>query len=118
MKRADYVKKYNDIYRDIPERNQKKAKELISKLADVLIMMDECKDHVDSDGCVTEMCQGNYSIERENPWSKVYDAKVKLMISLIDKLDKMLPDSKTEGVTKAGENLARLVAGGRPVELR
>lgn len=67
---------------------------------------------------MTEMDQGKYKIDRENPYSKVYDSKVKLMISIIEKLDKMLPDSKTETVAKAGENLAKLVAKGRPVELR
>lgn len=40
------------------------------------------------------------------------------MLSILDKLDKMLPDQKTENVTKAGENLAKLVAGGKPIELR
>lgn len=118
MKKSEIIKKYSDIYRDIPEKNKKKAEELIDKLSDVLIMMQECKEHLDSEGCVTEMCQGSYTIERESPWSRTYDSKVKLMLSITDKLDKMLPDSKTEGVAKAGENLAKLVAGGRPVELR
>lgn len=118
MSKKDYVKKFKEIYKGIGESNTKKAEQLIDKLADVIVMMDECKAHIDSDGCVTEMCQGNYSIERENPWSKVYDSKSKIMLSIIDKLDKMLPDQKTESVSKAGENLARLVAGGRPVELR
>ncbi len=118
MSKKDYVKKFKNIYKGISDTNKKKAEQLIDKLADVLIMMDECKEHIDTEGCVTEMSQGNYSIERENPWSKVYDSKSKIMLSILDKLDKMLPDQKTENVTKAGENLAKLVAGGRPVELR
>lgn len=117
-KKKAYIKRYKDIYKGIGESNQKKAMQLIEKLADVLVMMEECKEHIEIEGCVTEMSQGNYSIERENPWSKVYDAKSKIMLSILDKLDKMLPDQKTETATKAGENLARLVAGGRPVELR
>jgi len=64
------------------------------------------------------MSQGNYTIDRENPWSRTYDAKAKLMIALLDKLDKLVPDQKQETVTKAGEKLAKLVVGGRPVELR
>ena len=118
MEKKDYVKKFKEIYKGISESNAKKADALIDKLADVLVMMDECKMHIDAEGCVTEMSQGSYSIERENPWSKVYDAKSKIMLSILDKLDKMIPDQKVEGITKAGENLARLVAGGRPVELR
>ncbi|MBQ0113989.1 MAG: hypothetical protein KBT03_12740, partial [Bacteroidales bacterium] len=116
--KKEYVKKYKRIYKGITTNNQKKAQELIDKLADVLVMMDECKDHIDEEGCVTEMSQGNYSIERENPWSKVYDAKAKLMIQIIEKLDKMLPDQKADAVSKAGENLVKLVANGKPIELR
>lgn len=118
MEKKDYLKKYKEIYKDITENNSKKADALIDKLADVLVMMDECQEHINAEGCVTDMCQGNYNIQRENPWSKVYDAKTKIMISILDKLDKMLPDQKTENITKAGENLAKLVAGGKPVELR
>lgn len=116
MDKKDYIKKYSQIYKNIPD--QKKAIELIDKLSDVLVMMDECKSHIDSEGCVTDMCQGNYTIQRESPWSKVYDAKTKIMIALLDKLDKLMPDSKSENINKAGENLARLVASGRPVEMR
>lgn len=118
MSKSDYIKKYKQIYKNIPDHNQKKADELIDRLADVLLMMDDCKKHIEADGCVTSMCQGNYDIERESPWSKAFDAKTKLMIALLDKLDKLLPDSKVENISKAGENLARLVANGRPVELR
>ena len=117
MKKSDYIKKYSDIYSNIAGNKRKKADELIDKLADVLLMMDECKEHIEAEGCVTEMCQGNYSIERENPWSKTYDNKAKLMISLIDKLDKMLPDAKQEGIDKAGEALANFITKGKPVEL-
>lgn len=118
MRRCDYVRKYSKIYADIPEKNRKKADEIIGKLADVLIMMDNCQTHIKSEGLVTKMDQGKYEIDRENPWSKVYDAKAKLYIALIEKLDKMVPDSKADTVAKAGENLAKLVAGGKPVELR
>lgn len=118
MDKKEYIKKYKKIYKGIATSNQKKAQELIEKLADVLVMMDECKDHIDNEGCVTSMSQGTYSIERENPWSKVYDAKAKLMIQIIEKLDKMLPDQKSESMNKAGENLVKLVAAGKPIELR
>ena len=118
MSRADYVRKYRRFYKNIPENNRKKSQELIEKLADVLMMMEQCKEHLDAEGCCTDMCQGNYSITRENPWSKVYDAKCKTMLSILDKLDKMLPDQKAENITKAGEGLARLVVGGKPIELR
>ena len=112
-----YEKKYRKMYESIPDKDKKKAEELISRLADVLVMMDRCKEHIDAEGFVTSMPQGSYSIDRENPYSKIYSDKYKLMLSTLDKLDKMLPD-KEEKITKAGENLAKLVAGGKPVEVR
>lgn len=118
MTKKDYEKKYKTIYKEIPESNKKKAEELIGRLADVLVMMDECQEHILEDGCVTSMIQGTYSIDRENPWSKVYDQKVKVCISLLDRLDKMLPDAKTDAVSKAGESLAQFVAKGKKIELR
>jgi len=113
-----YIKRYMELYQDIPKDSQKKAEELIKRLADVLVMLDQCTEHINAEGAVTEMPQGDYSIMRENPYSKVYDAKSKIMLSIISQLDKMLPDTKTASVAKAGENLARLVAGGKPLELR
>lgn len=118
MTKNDYIKRFTEIYGDIPENNKKKAKELIDKLADVLLMMDECKKNIESEGCVTEMEQGSYSIMRENPYSKVYDAKAKIMLSIIDKLDKLMPDSKTSAITQAGDALGSFVAKGKPIELR
>lgn len=118
MTKEAYVKKYTEIYKNVGASNEKKAKELISRLADVLVMMDECKSHIDAEGCVAEMCQGNYSIMRENPWSKTYDSKAKLFVTLIEKLDKLLPDQRTEAVTKAGDALGSFIAKGKPVELR
>lgn len=118
MDKKKYVSKYKKIYKEISENNQKKAQELIERLAEVLEMMDECRTHLEEEGLVVPMDQGKYTIDRENPWSKVYDSKCKLMVAIIDKLDKLLPDQKSESINKAGENLARLVAGGKPIELR
>lgn len=87
-----YKKTLWEIYAGIPAGEKQKAEELIGRLADVLLMMDECREHIASEGLVTEMQQGDYSIDRENPYSKIYDAKHKLMLLTIDRLDKMQPD--------------------------
>lgn len=118
MTKEEYVKKYTSIYRKVDKNNKKKAKELIDKLADVLLMMDECKQHIDEEGCVSEMCQGKYTIQRENPWSQTYNQKVKLMTTIMDRLDRLLPDAKTETVAKAGDALGAFISKGKPVELR
>jgi len=116
--KEEYIGRFTEIYKDIPRGQQAKASALIERLADTLVMMDECTEHLQAEGCVSEMCQGKYSIQRINPWSQAYDAKAKIMLSILEKLDKMLPDQKSDGIAKAGENLAKLVAGGKPIELR
>ena len=89
MTKEQNLEKLKKIYTDIPEDKQEKVDEILEKMADVLVMMDECREHIDREGCVTEMSQGRYSIMRENPYSKVYDAKYKLMLATIDKLNKL-----------------------------
>ena len=76
--------------------------------------MDECKEHLIEEGLVVEMQQGNYSIERENPWSKIQERALKSFISCVNKLDSMFPDEKTAQAAKAGEALAAFVAKGKP----
>ncbi len=91
---SKYTAKLQAAYADIPEDKRIKADEYIQRLSDVLSMMDECKKHIKAEGCVSEMSQGAYSITRENPWSKVYDAKHRLMLSTFEKLDAMLPEQE------------------------
>ncbi len=90
-----YKEKLLEIYAGIPEGKKKKADELIERLADVLLMMDKCRDRIKAEGLVTEMQQGDYSIDRENPYSKIYDAKHKLMLATFDKLDKLQPEAES-----------------------
>lgn len=113
METKPYLKRLNAIYKDIPPSKAKKAKELIRLLAEDLALRDECLKHLAEEGAVTEMPQGNYSIMRENPWSKVADSKTKNILAIMEKLEKLLPDAKTETVTKAGEALAAFVAKGK-----
>ena len=87
-----YLAQLEKTYIDIPENKRDIADELLRRLADVLVMMDECKAELDKHGCVTTQSRGDYEITKENPASKLYDAKHKLMLSTMDKLDKMLPD--------------------------
>lgn len=107
-KTKKYIDRLTAIYAEIPGEKMEKADLLISKGAELLMMMDECRKHTDQEGCVSEMRQGNYSIMRENPWSKVYDSKHKLLLSTLDKLDKLLPDQGS----KRDELVEFLDAGG------
>lgn len=112
-----YIKKYTAMYSLIADGN-KKVEELIIRLADLSVILDECREHLLEEGAVTEMAQGNYVIERENPWSKVQDAKQKTYLSVMSKLDDMMPSAKEANVQKAGEALSDFISKGKRIELR
>lgn len=107
MEKQEHLERLRKIYPDIPEEKREKAEVLFERASDVLVMMDECREHISVEGCVTEMSQGKYSIMRENPYSKVYDAKYKLFLSTIDKLNKLCDGS---GVQK--DELEAFLDGG------
>ena len=49
------------------------------------------KEKIKEEGVVTEMCQGNYSIDRESPASKSYNTCIKNYQSLIKQITELLP---------------------------
>lgn len=112
-----YISKFKKIYSLIAKDN-KKVEELIVRLADLAVVLDECREHLEDEGAVTIMPQGNYYIERENPWSKVQDAKQKTYLSVMSKLDDMMPTAKEATVAKAGEALTDFISKGKKIELR
>jgi len=51
----------------------------------------ELKDNINANGAITEMCQGNYSIERANPALQAYNTTIKNYTTIIKQLNDMLP---------------------------
>lgn len=96
-----YMTKLKRMYNDIPEQDAAVAAELMQRLADVLVQMDECKAELEKNGCVVTQSRNGYEITKENPASKLYDAKHKLMLSTFAALNKLRPDgsSATDDLT-------------------
>ena len=53
------------------------------------------KEKVEKDGVVTEMCQGSYSIDRENPALKSYNTTIKNYQTLIKQITDLLPNQNS-----------------------
>ena len=53
--------------------------------------LEKLKEKIDEKGVVTEMCQGNYSIDRTNPALQTYNALIKNYTSTSKQLFEMLP---------------------------
>lgn len=64
------------------------------------------KEKVEKDGVVTEMCQGDYSIDRENPALKSYNTTIKNYQALIKQITDLLPNqNNNNGDDFDGDNL-------------
>ena len=64
------------------------------------------KEKVEKDGVVTEMCQGNYNIDRENPALKSYNTTIKNYQALIKQITDLLPNqNNNNGDDFDGDNL-------------
>ena len=73
----------------------------LSLLERAAFMQDELKkleEKIKEDGSVTEMCQGNYSIDRINPAVNAYNGIIKNYTSVIKQINDLLPveDNKTD----------------------
>src|SRR5699024_2546011 len=68
--------------------------------------LNKLKEKVEKDGVVTEMCQGNYNIDRENPALKSYNTTIKNYQALIKQITELLPNQNSNnGDDFDGDNL-------------
>ena len=65
---------------------------LLKELSYMNDTLEKLKERIDSKGVVTEMCQGNYSIDRTNPALQTYNALIKNYTSTSKQLFEMLPN--------------------------
>lgn len=69
---------------------------LLKELSYMNDTLEKLKDKIDEKGVVTEMCQGNYSIDRTNPALQTYNALIKNYTSTSKQLFDMLPSNEDE----------------------
>lgn len=105
-KTAD-IKDLRKVFEAINDEKSKLALSLLDKAEFLEETLQELKARVKLDGVVTEMCQGDYTIERENPALKSYNTTVKNYTSVIKQLNDMLPTEekpKDDGFEKFGDD--------------
>ena len=64
---------------------------LVNKAIFMEQTLDKLQAKVEKDGVVTEMCQGTYMIERENPALKSYTGLIKNFNSTLKQIYELLP---------------------------
>ncbi len=92
---------------DLPEEELQIAKHYTKELSFMAITLEELKNEVNKKGAVTEMSQGKYSIERENPALKSYNIVVKQYNTMLSKLYEIV--SKTVSLDE-GRDLLKFAA--------
>ena len=105
-KTAD-IKDLRKVFEAINDEKSKLALSLLDKAEFLEETLQELKARVKLDGVVTEMCQGDYTIERENPALKSYNTTVKNYTSVIKQLNNMLPTKEIvndDGFEKFGDD--------------
>lgn len=111
--------KIKKILSEVDESKIKLNEKLIENVAFMAVTLEDLQKQINEDGSVITAKNGNgFDVTQEHPAQKAYVAMMSKYTPAMSQLMALLPDSKTDLVNKAGEKLAKLVAGGRPVELR
>lgn len=85
-----------DTFKEIGGDVEKLGVSLIDEAIFCGETLTKLKLKVQADGVVTEMSQGNYSIERENPALKSYNTTIKNYQSLVKQIFELLPNSNSK----------------------
>jgi len=90
-KKVQDIKDLRSVFEKLDNNRSKLALSLLDKAEFMEDTLKELQAKVKLDGVVTEMCQGNYNIERENPALKSYNTTIKNYTAVVKQLNDMLP---------------------------
>lgn len=111
--------KLSKIFGNIPENQKKLCEKLIQNAAFMAITLEDLQEEIVKNGPIITQVNGNgFTTSQESPASKSYSTLINRYSSVIKQLVDLLPDSKTDSISKAGESLAAFVAKGKNFELR
>ncbi len=84
-------KRLNVLLADMPEEKKKAAEGLIDESAFMRATLKQLRDYIDANGIIDEMQQGQYSILRESPAVRTYNAMVQKYAAVCKQLFDMIP---------------------------
>lgn len=94
------------LYKNLPKDRLEVAKKLIDRAAYMLVSLEDMETKIAADGLVTEMSQGDYTIQRAHPLFAPYNAMVKNYNATIKQLGEYLPETDAEIAGQALMNFA------------
>ena len=102
------LKLLKKVFENQNDDRSKLALALLDKVVFLEDTLAKLQERIDEQGVVTEMCQGNYNIDRANPALQAYNVTMKNYTSAIKQLNDLLPEG-TKNMD--GEELYKFVAG-------
>lgn len=85
------LKNLKEVFENEDSSHSKLALSLIDEAFFCGETLEKLKKKVEEDGVITEMCQGDYSIQRENPALKSYNTTIKNFQALLKQISELLP---------------------------
>lgn len=111
--------KLNKIIKDIPKDKRDLVEGLIADASFMAEQLEKLREYIAKNGWSEEYQNGaNQKGKKTCVEAEMYVKVQKSYASVIRQLTDFLPDSKSDAIGKAGDNLAKFVVGGKPVELR
>ena len=99
------IRRLSDILKEVDSKKRRTAKGLIEECGFMKATLIELKGIIAESGVINEMPQGEYSILREHPALKSYNATIQRYTTVIDKLMGLLP----KDAQKPDDDLSSLV---------
>ncbi len=99
--------RFRRLYRDLPNDEKILLEKLGLEAAFMSATLEDLKDVVNRDGVVTSMPQGEYSIDRENPALKSYNALIQRYNTTVKQLFDIL--AKTNVETKESGSIEEFI---------
>lgn len=108
------IKKLNKIFKDISKDKKALCEKLIQNAGFMAVTLEDLQEKIKKDGAVITSTNGNgFDILQEHPAQKSYNTTINRYSSVIRQLQDLLPDTKHEAISNAGEALAAFVAKGK-----
>lgn len=90
------IKQLKNVFEKQDDNKSKLALSLLDKASFLEETLKKLKEIIEEEGVITEMCQGAYIIDRENPALKGYNTTIKNYSSVIKQITDMLPNNDEE----------------------
>ncbi len=103
------------IFKNIPKDKKDLCTGLISNAAYMHATLEDLQEIVNSEGAVTSGVNGNgFITTNEHPAQRCYNSTLDKYVKTMKALTDLLPDNEKGEQKKAGEELAKFVAKGKP----